>query len=122
VLYSLALFFLIRSAFTTLTHIGPFHIPAPSADWGTLAKDFLFSSDLFFSGHTGVPFLMALIYGRNVLLRPVFLAWSAYMAVVVLLGHYHYSIDVASAYFITYTIFCLCERFFPQSRRLFYEP
>ena len=36
-----------------------------------------------------------------------------------LLGHYHYSIDVASAYFITYTIYVLCVKFFPKSLAIF---
>ena len=122
VLNSLTVFFLIRSVFITLTHIGPFPLTAePSTDWGTLLNHFLFSSDLFFSAHTGVPFLMALIFWKEKSLRYIFLGWSVYMAVVVLLGHYHYSIDVASAYFITYTIFCIVEWLFPKDRALFYS-
>lgn len=62
---------------------------------------------------------MALVFWNDKLLRYAFLAWSAYMSVVVLLGHYHYSIDVASAYFITYTVYVLCERFFPKAFAIF---
>lgn len=112
--FSLGTFFFIRSAFTSLTHLGPFPTLPPNGDWNTLLSHFLFGSDYFFSGHVGVCFLMALVFWNDKTLRYLFLAWSIFMAAVVLLGHYHYSIDVASAYFITYTIYVLCERFFPS--------
>ncbi len=118
-LYSLGLFYIVRSSFVSLTHIGPFPIPPDVTDWGIIAAHFLFGSDLFFSGHTGVPFLLALIFWREKGLRNMFLAWSVYMAAIVLLGHYHYSIDVASAFFITYTIFHISEWLFPRSRAIF---
>ncbi len=115
----LATFYMIRSLFVTLTHIGPFPTQPPSGDWGTVLSHFLFSADLFFSAHTGVAFLLALVFWRDTVLRYTFLAWSLYMALVVLAGHYHYSIDVASAYFITFTIYKICEWLFPGSRALF---
>ena len=121
VLYSLALFFFIRSAFITFTHVGPFPVPPVGNDWGSLARHFLFSSDLFFSAHTGAPFLLALIFWRDRVLRGAFLAWSVFLAMVVLLGHLHYTIDVASAYFITFTIYCIAEYLFPKARALFYS-
>lgn len=116
---SLALFWIIRAGFVTLTHIAPFAVQAP-VDFGTTITSAFFGADLFFSGHTGAPFLLALIFWREAWLRYVFLASSVFFAVVVLLGHLHYSIDVASAYFITYTIFCICEWLFPRDRALFF--
>ncbi|MBI5469697.1 hypothetical protein HY968_00035 [Candidatus Kaiserbacteria bacterium] len=117
-LHTLALFFFIRAGFVTLTHIAPF--PGRAAtDFGATTQKYFFGDDLFFSGHTGTPFLLALIFWREWRLRYVFLAWSAYFAVVVLLGHLHYSIDVAAAFFITYTIFCMAEWLFPEYRALF---
>ena len=118
-LFSMGTFYFIRSGFTVLTHLGPFPTVPPNGDWGTLLSHFLFGDDYFFSGHVGVCFLLALIFWNDKTLRYIFLAWSVYMAVVVLLGHYHYSIDVASAYFITYTIYVICDRFFLKSRALF---
>jgi membrane-associated phospholipid phosphatase len=119
VLNALGTFWIIRSIFTSLTHLGPLPTAPPNGDWGTLLSHFLFGSDYFFSGHVGVCFLMALVFWNDKVLRYLFLAWSAYMSIVVLLGHYHYSIDVASAYFITYTIYVLCVKFFPRSLAIF---
>jgi hypothetical protein len=119
-LYTLGTFYLIRSAFTSLTHLAPFPSVLPNGDWGVLLGHFLFGGDLFFSAHVGVCFILALIFWRDKILRYVFLAWSVYMGVVVLLGHYHYSIDVASAYFITYTIYVLCVKWFPKSFAVFH--
>jgi hypothetical protein len=119
-LNSLALFYFIRSIFVSLTHIGPFPILAGNEHWGTIAAHFLFGSDLFFSAHTGAPFLFALIFWHKKELRYIFLAWSVFMATVVLLGHYHYSIDVASAYFITYSIYHLAKFLFPKSFAIFH--
>ena len=120
-LYSMGIFYMIRSAFTSLTHLKPYPALPSNGNWGVLLNHFLFGGDLFFSAHTGVCFLMALIFWRNKILRYIFLGWSVYMAVVVLLGHYHYSIDVASAYFITYTIYRINEWLFPKAQRVFYE-
>lgn len=109
---SIGLFVLIRSLFITLTHIGPFPTHAAIPLTGVLG-DFTSGGDLFFSGHTGLPFLLALIFWDRLPLRIIFLASSVLFGVIVLLGHLHYSIDVLSAFFITYTIYHLAVVIFP---------
>lgn len=119
-LYSLTLFVLIRSIFVSLTHLGPFPYRA-ALDLGSVASKFIFGGDLFFSGHTGIPFLMALVYWRNLYLRYIFIAWSLVFGTTALMGHYHYTIDVLSAFFITYTIFHIAEFLFKKERELFFK-
>ena len=122
VIKSVATFTLIRSFFVSLTHISPFptHALIDSAFFGGEAFRGIFTgNDLFFSGHTGIPFLLALIFWENKTLRIVFLSFSIMFAVVVLLGHLHYSIDVLSAYFITFTIFHIGQTLFKKDWQLF---
>ncbi len=119
---SIAVFILIRSVFISLTHISPFptHAVITSVFFNKQAFSGIFTgNDLFFSGHTGMPFLLALMFWNNKVLRYVFLGFSILFAVVVLLGHLHYSIDVLSAFFITYTIFDICKFIFKKDRQLF---
>ena len=114
---SLSLFIAIRSVFITLTHIGPF---VGQVAWSnTILDKFSFGGDLFFSGHTGIPFLFALIFWDIKLLRYIFLALSAFFGTIVLLGHLHYSIDVLSAFFITYSIYHMSQFFFKKDMQLF---
>ena len=119
-LYSMALFFVTRSIFVSLTHLGPFS-PHTQIDFGTTIQRMFFGDDYFFSGHTGSPFLMALMYWREKYLRYLFLCLSAFFGAVVLLGHLHYSIDVFAAFFITYGIYHASLYLFPRSRELFIE-
>jgi len=119
-LKSIAFFILVRSFFMSLTHIGTFPthvIIAPSI----LKIIFGITSggDLFFSGHTGLPFLLALIFWDKIYLRLLFIAGSITFGVVVLLGHLHYSIDVLAAYFITYAIYHIASAVFKKDKELF---
>ena len=116
---SIALFVLIRSVFISLTHIGPFPVAA-MLDSNLLNK-FSFGGDLFFSGHTGLPFLMALLFWRQFYLRLLFLFAAFLFACVVLLAHLHYSIDVLSAFFITFSIFHIAEWMFKKERMIFFN-
>jgi len=117
VLKSISLFVLIRAVFISLTHIGPF--PTEAHITSTLLDKFTFGGDLFFSGHTGIPFLMALIFWRDIYLRIIFITSSILFGIIVLLAHLHYSIDVLSAFFITYAIYRIAELLFKRDRETF---
>lgn len=115
-----ALFVAIRAGFITFTHLGvvPDHIPIDPAE---MIDRLTIGGDYFFSGHTGFPFLMALLFWNEKRVRMICLAASVILGVSMLLGHIHYSIDVLSAYFITYTIYVLAKRFFTQDLALFFS-
>ncbi len=121
VLKSTALFVIIRAIFVTLTHLGPFPQQITIHSTSEIFHTLIYSSgaDLFFSGHTGLPFLFALMFWRKYYLRIIFLISSFVAAVSVLLGHMHYSIDVAAAFFITYGIFQMTLKFFREDHRFF---
>ena len=113
---SIALFTFIRSCFISLTHVAPYpeHIAISSSIFTRLFPTIFTGDDLFFSGHVGLSFLMALILWKYPFWRRIFLAFSILFGIVVLLGHLHYSIDVASAFFITFTIFTIAKTFFKK--------
>jgi len=116
-LRTLAMFIIIRSIFIVLTHIGPYYEFAPLPP-NKLMGTITFGGDLFFSGHTGIPFLMALIFWKFARLRFILIAVSVIFGISVLLSHIHYSIDVVAAFFITYAIFEMAKNFFPKSYKL----
>ncbi len=118
-LKSIALFIIIRSISISLTHIAPFPTEVPIDS--NIIKDFTSGGDLFFSAHTGLPFLMSLIFWKDIKLRVIFLLSSVAFGVIVLMGHLHYSIDVFSAFFITYTIFHIGELLFKKDFELFLQ-
>ena len=118
ILKNIALFTLIRSIFISLTHLGPFPVQAVTEGTNFINK-FTFGGDLFFSGHTGIPFLMALVFWNYKPLRYLFILDSIFMGTVVLLGHYHYSIDVLAAFFITYTIYHMALYLFKKDKKMF---
>lgn len=116
-LKAIALFVIFRAFFVSLTHIGiyPKQITIGTDDVGyTLYKLFTFQGNYFFSGHTGFPFLMALIFWRDKFWKRLFILAAFFFAASVLLAHVHYSIDVFAAPFITYGIFKITQRFFPR--------
>lgn len=120
VLKTIALFIFVRSFFVILTHIGPYPTKA-LIDYTAAITMFTSGSDLFFSGHTGLPFLFALIFWEEYHLRLFFLFCSIVAALSVLFGHLHYSIDVFAAYFITYTIYHIAQKIFKKDFECFFE-
>ncbi|MFA6048176.1 MAG: phosphatase PAP2-related protein [Parcubacteria group bacterium] len=114
---SIAAFILIRSIFISLTHLGipPNHSFLEQSD----ALHYTTSgNDMFFSSHTGLPFLMSLVFWNNKKLRYIFIGVSLFFGVSVLLGHLHYSIDVFAAFFITYGIFHISRELFRKDYEL----
>jgi len=92
----IGIFYLVRAITISLTHIrGPVE---------AVNYPFMFTSDMFFSGHTGLPFLGFLITS-DMWIKTFMILSSVLMAVSVIFAHQHYSIDVASAFFITYGIY-----------------
>jgi len=120
ILKSIALFVAIRSIFVVLTHTAPSpEIAVNYSGFDFILRRMILSGDLFFSGHTGFPFLMALLYWNHRRLRLFFIASAIFFGFIVLLGHLHYSIDVFSAFFITYGIYRLSRNFFKRELALF---
>jgi len=117
ILKSIALFVLVRSVFISMTHIGPY--PSHLIVDSNIMNWFAFAGDLFFSGHTGLPFLMALAFWEDRLLRSFFIAMAVIFGIIVLVAHLHYTIDVLAAFFITYTIYHIAETLFKKDKELF---
>ncbi len=119
-LKSIALFVVIRSAFVSMTHIGTFvTIPLVDPTLSIFSSFFSYGADLFFSGHTGLPFLLALIFWDSKPLRYLFVLSAIFFGIIVLMGHFHYTIDVFSAFFITYSIYHIALNFFPKDKVFF---
>ncbi len=122
-LESSALFFFTRSFFMIMTHLS-----APSTEYYSFIERehhvnqvlFTISSgnDLFFSGHAGYPFLLALVFWNIRPARYFFLACSLVGGAAVIFGHLHYSIDVFSAFFIAFGIFEISKKFFKKEHLL----
>src|SRR4051794_17026740 len=102
-LKAMALFLLVRAVFVSLTHMAP--SPIDPQKTVPFFNSIFYGSDLFFSGHTGMPLLAAFAFWHIPQWRIFYLALTAFFGSVVLLGHYHYSIDVLAALFITHGVF-----------------
>jgi hypothetical protein len=114
-----SLFIIIRAFFVSMTHLGPYPTQL-QLESGLL--DFITSgNDLFFSGHTGLPFLIALIFWNHLYIRILFVTSSILFGAIVLLSHLHYTIDVFAAFFITYSIYHISIKIFAKDYALFSE-
>jgi len=115
-LKALAIFIVARSFLISLTHLGPsLHqlvLDPKSFGFGVYNILFYAKNDFFFSGHTGAPYLLALIFWPEKWWRYFFIGAAFVLGSSVLLAHIHYSIDVFAAPLITYSLFCLARFFF----------
>jgi len=100
VISQFSLLVMLRALFMIFTHLQS-PLDAISIHFPWILRGLSFENDMFFSGHTAIPFLGFLLF-RKSKIRFFFLTGSVLMAATVLLMHIHYSIDVFSAYFITY--------------------
>jgi hypothetical protein len=118
---AIALFIIFRAFFMNLTHLGLYPGAAMPGDqnvgWG-FYRHLTFEGNFFFSGHTGFPFLLALIFWDNNFWRRFFVLATFFFAAAVLLAHVHYSIDVFAAPFIVYGIFAITAKYFPKDHAL----
>lgn len=122
---SVALFIIIRSFFISLTHLGvdPHQLKLDTDNIGYNLYNYLFntSGDFFFSGHTGLPFLMFLIFWHEKIWRNFFLLISIIFGISVLFAHIHYSIDVFAAPFMVYGIFTISRKIFLKDYELIFK-
>ena len=104
ILWAYAVLVIVRSFFIILT---PMNVPPGQAVvagdplFEVFGRFLTFKHDLFFSSHTALPFLAFLLF-RGPWVRLSFLAISLVLGATVLVGRFHYSIDVFAAFFITY--------------------
>jgi hypothetical protein len=113
VLTQFSILILLRSFFIVLTHLGQ---PStayllPKLPW--IYQLLNFHNDLFFSGHTAIPFMAFLIFKKDKI-GIFFLLATFVMAATVLFMHIHYSIDVFAAIFITYGAYRLGKLLLPR--------
>jgi membrane-associated phospholipid phosphatase len=116
-----ALLIAVRALFIAVTHLGIYPnqiVPDPTGWADRLYLKFGLEGGYFFSGHTGLPFLMALVFWNKRTLRFVYLGLCVLFGVSVLLAKVHYSIDVLAAPFVTYSIFKASQYFFAEDYKL----
>jgi hypothetical protein len=89
--------------------------------FGDAAKVYL-TKDLFFSGHASSTFLLWLYCRGRGRLGPLALAGHLLTVAVVLLGRIHYTIDVVGAWAITFSLYALAERLWPERPPAGVEP
>ncbi|MDE2019532.1 MAG: hypothetical protein KGJ13_04245 [Patescibacteria group bacterium] len=114
-----SVFIAVRSVCVAVTHLGlyPNQILPGNGFIDQVYVALNLQAGYFFSAHTGLPFLMALIFWDDKPWRYIFLCVSALFGISVLLAHVHYTIDVFAAPFMTYSIFKLSEYLFAQEYR-----
>jgi len=112
-----SLLLLLRSVFMIFTHL---ETPAGSVavTFPGFFNGLYFENDMFFSGHTAMPFLGFYLF-RHSPLRYVFLVGAVVMGIVVLAMHLHYSIDVFAAFFMTYCSYRMGNRLLRRIDRVF---
>lgn len=103
ILVLFGIFNFVRGVFIALTPLG-----SPNDEMVGLFYGKMFRVGAFPSGHTGGAF-MAYLVTKAKLLRWIMLFLVLLVIITLFLGHGHYSIDILSALFFSYAIYCFGE-------------
>ena len=119
-LKAMAIFIAVRAFMISATHLGiyPNQLVPGDGFFDQIYKALDLQAGYFFSAHTGLPFLLALIFWDEHFWRYVFLVMTLIFGSAVLLAHVHYSIDVFAAPFMIYSIFKLSQYLFKEDYAL----
>jgi membrane-associated phospholipid phosphatase len=123
-LKAVAIFIATRAVFVAVTHLGiyPGQINPDTGFFDRIYTGLGLEAGFFFSGHTGLPFLAALIFWDEKFWRYVYLALAVVFGISVLFAHVHYTIDVLAAPYIAYSIFKMSQYFFKEDYKLIDAP
>jgi hypothetical protein len=115
-----AIFIATRAMFIAVTHIGiyPGQINPDVGFFDRIYTGLGLEAGFFFSGHTGLPLLMALILWNKKFWRYAYIILSIVFGVAVLFAHIHYTMDVLAAPYMTYGIFKMSQYFFPEDYKM----
>jgi hypothetical protein len=118
---TVAIFIATRAVFISVTHIGiyPGQVgPDPTGFFDRTYTGLGLEAGFFFSGHTGLPFLLALIMWDEKVWRYIYISLSIVFGAAVLFAHVHYSIDVLAAPYMAYGIFKMSQYFFTEDYKM----
>jgi len=115
-----AIFIATRAMFIAVTHIGiyPGQINPDVGFFDRIYTGLGLEAGFFFSGHTGLPLLMALILWNKKFWRYAYIVLSIVFGVAVLFAHIHYTMDVLAAPYMTYGVFKMSQYFFPEDYKM----
>ncbi|HUC01851.1 MAG TPA: hypothetical protein VMA75_03020 [Candidatus Paceibacterota bacterium] len=116
-----AIFIATRAVFISVTHIGiyPGQVgPDPTGFFDHIYTGLGLEAGFFFSGHTGLPFLMALIMWDEKFWRYAYLVISIVFGIAVLFAHVHYTMDVLAAPYMAYGIYKMSQYFFAEDYKM----
>lgn len=116
-----AIFIATRAVFISVTHIGIYPggvSPDPTGIFDRTYTGLGLEAGFFFSGHTGLPLLMALIMWNEKFWRYAYIILSVVFGIAVLFAHVHYTIDVLAAPYMAYGIYKMSQYFFPEDFKM----
>ena len=115
-----AIFIATRAVFIAVTHIGiyPGQINPDVGFFDRIYTGLWLEAGFFFSGHTGLPLLMALILWNKKFWRYAYIVLSIVFGIAVLFAHIHYTMDVLAAPYMTYGIFKMSQYFFAEDYKM----